>query len=169
MFARSLLRPAPRCPAMGMVAAALVTVVLAIWARTPAAAGPQHYGFGMSYLAAVERVGGGTRLVVYEGPLRAKRAPWIPRWLDRSATFGSVMDGGIAIGNFWPGSFAKEYLVALSSSGGQLTAKVLPPPECFSTAPWTVSSAATLPAPTGTALACAAGDLRGTGKDSFCS
>lgn len=165
MSAGSLLRPAPRCPAMGVVAVALVAVVLAIWARTPAAAGPQHYGFGMSYLAAVERVGGGTRLAVYEGPLRAKPASWIPRWLDRSATFGSVMDGGIAIGNFWPGSFAKEYLVALSSGSGQLTARVLPPPECFSTAPWTVSSAATLPATTGTALACAAGDLRGTGKD----
>lgn len=145
------------------VSVAVLVVLLSV--SRAAVAGPQHYGFGMSYLAAVEQVGSSRRLAVYEAPLRAKSAVWIPRWLDRSVSFDNVLPGGIAIGNFWPGSFGKDYLTALVQTGSEIQLKVLAPPECFTTSGWPVSSTTVPTLPTGTVLGCAAGDLRGLSKD----
>ena len=105
-----------------------------------AVAGPQHWGFGMSYLATLRKLADRTALVVYEGPLRAKNATWIPRWIDRTTDFSNVVPGGMAIGNFWPADQGKEYLVVISQEGPKVTLRVLEPPEVFRVGPWAEKS-----------------------------
>ncbi|MBP7936182.1 MAG: hypothetical protein KA354_16190 [Phycisphaerae bacterium] len=141
----------------------VATMVLAL--VNPVWAGPQHWGFGFSYLAAIEDSEGTRRLVVYEPPLHAKNDTWPSRWLDRSTVLVDVAGGGLAVGDFWPASFGKEYLATVSVSGGNLTVKVYEPPECFSTRPWALKSTSTAIPVTGTFLGATAGNLRRSGKD----
>jgi hypothetical protein len=117
----------------------------------------------MSYLATIKTVGGKPRLVVYEGPLRAKNCSWIPRWIDN--TTGCSGLSAIAIGNFWPSDPGKEYLAAVSSSGATVTIRTLEPPECFSVAQWKQTASGTVPIAKGRIVGSATGDLLAAGKD----
>ncbi len=130
-----------------------------------AAAGPQHWGFGFSYLAAIEEVAGARRLIVYEPPLIAQDVTWPSRWLDRTTVLTDVPSGGLAIGDFFPAAFTNDYLTTIRQISGQLTMKLYAAPEFFSTRAWTLKSTSTGVAVTGTFLGAAAGDLRGVGKD----
>lgn len=145
-------------PAFFVILAVLATAV-------PSLAGPQHWGFGMSYLAAVKQIGGQKQLVVYEGPLRAKNATWISRWIDRTTDVSAVISGGIAVGNFWPSDPGKEYLVLVSQSGTTVTLRVLDAPECFKVGQWTLKSTGTVTVSSGSVVAAATGDLASLGKD----
>lgn len=130
-----------------------------------ALAGPQHWGFGFPYLVTIEDVGGAKRLVAFEPPLFAQDCTWPVRWLDRTTGFAEVAPGSFAVGNFWPGNFAKEYLATVALSGGNLTVRVYEPPECFSTAAWTLRATSGPIPVSGTLLGVAAGDLRNLNKD----
>ena len=128
----------------------------------PVLAGPQHWGFGMEYLAVIEKVAGTARLVVYEAPVRAKDAVWISRWVDDSELYKDVLLGCMAVGNFWPGDFGKDYIAVITGNGERSVLRILEPPEVFGTMPWRVVSSSPI---YGRPVAITAGDLRGEKKD----
>lgn len=123
-----------------------------------AVAGPQHWGFGMSYLATIENRDRKYQLVVYEAPLRAKDAVWISRWVDESEHYQNIVPGCLAGGNFWPGDFGKDYLIAIEKEGDKFFIRVLEPPEVFGTMPWKIVSSTALESKTAP-IAATAGDL----------
>jgi len=143
---------------------ALVLATALLTAST-ALAGPHHWGFGFSYLAAIEESAGTRRLVVYEPPLRAKDFTWPARWLDRTTVLTDVPTGGLAVGNFWPSSPGKEYLATVQIASSSAYVNVYDPPEFFCVRAWTRLSTGTGTAVSGTLLATATGDLLATGKD----
>jgi len=143
---------------------ACVWVVLIIGTRG-VLAGPQHWGFGFSYLAAIEDTPEGRRLAVYEPPLRAKDGPWACRWLDRTTGFADVASGGAAIGNFWPSSFGREHLVVVTAGEGAVTLRTYEPPEVFAVGPWTLKATSGAVGISGAFLGATAGNLRGLAKD----
>jgi hypothetical protein len=142
-------------------AAALFIVVMPC---LDSGADPQHWGMGFSYLVTVERDGPKNRLVVYAPPLRAKDAVWIARWVDASDSFKDLVAGGLAVGDFWPANFGKEYLAALTKdSQGDVWIKLFEPPEVFSTKPWRL--VVQFRFGKRNVIAATAGDLLGKGRD----
>ena len=141
----------------------ILTILLSIISPL-AIAGPQHWGFGMSYLATIEKRDGKNQLVVYEAPLRAKDAVWISRWVDESEHYQNIVPGCLAGGNFWTGDFGKDYLVAIEKEGDKYFLRVLEPPEVFGTMPWKIVSSTTLESKDAP-IAATAGDLLGTKSD----
>ncbi len=128
-------------------------------------AGPQHWGFGFSYFAALEEVGGQRRLVVYEPPLRAKDGMWPSRWIDRTTSFDDVPVGGLTVGNFWPASFGTDHIVAIRVVGSQVFMYVYEPPQHFAVRQWSQKSVSTGVSISGTFLGAAGGNPRGATKD----
>ncbi|MBN1511047.1 MAG: hypothetical protein JXB13_03455 [Phycisphaerae bacterium] len=143
----------------------VAAMVLVAAAAEPAQGGPQHWGYGFSYLAAIEEADGGRRLVVYEPPMFAQDCTWPSRWLDRTTVLSDVPAGGMAIGDYWPGSFGREYLTTVRLTGGSLVVSVYEPPEYFTTDAWALKSTSTGVAVAGTLLGATAGDLRNLNKD----
>lgn len=99
-------------------------------------AAPQHFGFGQGYLATVQSVGGESRLVVHAAPLRAKDGGWLLRWVDRHTDLGSVVPGGVAVGDFWPKTMGRDYLALVDRAGAGFSVRVLQAPEVFSDRKW---------------------------------
>ena len=130
-------------------------------AASAALCGPQHWGSGYPYLAALETHGSSKWLVVYEGPLRAKDSVWIPRWVDRATDFSSVGSAGLVIGNFWTAGVSRDYLVLVTQAGNTVTLKVLQPPDYFKVGSWTLRSTSTVTLTSGTVIAAAAGNPLG--------
>lgn len=150
------------------IAGAILLIALLFLALGGADAGPQHWGFGMSYLATLRQMGDRTCLVVYEGPIRAKNTAWIPRWIDRTTDFSNVVPGGIVVGSFWPSSTglgAKDHLVTIAQAGTTLTIRTHEPPECFAVAQWTLRRSVSLTLSSGSVIAAAAGDVLGLLED----
>ncbi len=144
-----------------------VTLLIAttLLAASAAVAGPHHWGFGFSYLAAIEESGGARRLVVYEPPLRAKDFTWPARWLDRTTVLSDLPTGGLAVGNFWPSTPGKEYLATVKVTSGNAYVNVYDPPEFFSARAWSRLSTGSGTAVAGALVAATAGDLLATGSD----
>lgn len=109
-------------------------VAAALSASAPAA--PQHFGFGQGYLATVQSVEGRARLVVHAAPLRAKDGEWLLRWVDRQTELGSVIPGGVAVGDFWPKTMGRDYLALVDREAGGVSVRVLQAPEVFSDRAW---------------------------------
>lgn len=146
------------------------TILVALLAFASAAhAGPQHWGFGFGYLVTVEQEQGGKRaLSVYEPPLRVKDGEWLLRWRDTTDTYQNVLEGGIAIGNFWPRPMGTEHVVALRSSADGIQILTLGAPESFSRQPWRVlgqSKYSSSSEESKTLLNVTAGDVLGRGFD----
>jgi len=117
------------------------SVSVALLLTAPVLAGPQHWGFGFGYLAAVEEDAAGQRaLCVYEPPVRVKDCEWLLRWRDTSGQYAHVVPGGVAVGDFWPqGMGGKEYLVLINHTEADgYSVQVLDPPEVFSDRAWRV-------------------------------
>jgi hypothetical protein len=140
-------------------------VALSLMGAVAAWAGPQHWGFGFSYLAALEEVDGVRRLVVYEPPLHATDEVWPSRWIDRDTDYSAVPAGGLAVGDFWPGPFSREYLATVTLADANLTVGVYEPPEYFAVRPWTLKATSTPIPVTGTILGATAGNIRNQAKD----
>lgn len=159
-----------KCPSMKRFCAfafplSAITLGFALFTHNTASAGPQHWGFGFSYLAVIEEVDGQSRLVVYEPPMHCRDFIWPARWLDRTTVLDDVASGGIAVGDFWPEDFGKEYLVTVADSAGQLAFDVYAPPEIFATRQWEHESSSGSNPVTGTFLGATAGDLIGGSAD----
>lgn len=157
-------------PSLSVARRLFVTVAIAVICvigpeLSPAFAGPQHWGFGFSYLAAIEDVGGARRLVVYEPPLFCRDATWPARWLDRETDFGALTPGAIAVGDYFPSSFGTEYLAGVRVEGGNLYVDIYQPPQVFRTGSWTKTATSAAIPVTGTLLGATAGELRYTGED----
>lgn len=127
--------------------------------------GPQHWGFGFSYLAALEELAGQRRLVVYEPPLRAKDGVWLSRWIDRTTSFEDVPVGGLTVGNFWPSSFGTDHLAVVRLVGGQVIVHVYEPPQCFAVRQWSQKSVSNAASISGNFLGATAGNPRASAKD----
>lgn len=114
-------------------------MVTAMLAALPAAAGPQHWGFGFGYLVTIEENERGERaLSVYEPPLRVKDGDWLLRWRDTSDQYQDVLPNGVAVGDFWPEPMGgREHVVVVTyTEDAGLSVAALDPPEVFGTRPW---------------------------------
>ncbi len=145
----------------------LLVSLLLLGVALPSAttAGPQHWGFGFSYLAAIEEVDGTRRLVVYEPPLFARDHTWLSRWVDRETDFGTVDAGGLAVGDYWPDEFGTAYLTTVRQDADRIYIDTYQPPEFFTTDAWAHSATSGGLLVSGSFLGATAGDLRGVGND----
>lgn len=128
----------------------MACLVFCVGASVAALAGPQHWGFGFSYLVTLEEGADGARaLSAYEPPMHVKDGPWLLRWRDAAPQYADVLPNGLAVGDFWPEPMGgTEYLAALVQTQPAVPpiVRIYAAPQTFGTQAWRVVVEQSLPA-----------------------
>lgn len=121
--------------------------ILIVFGALTTVAAPSYYGFGFPHIIALEHNAelytSSYAIVAYDTPIRAKNeGTFLSRFVWQDPAFSQVVTGGVAVGNFWPSTDTREYMMLMRRYGTTLSGEVYRAPGVYSTRGWNKKSSA---------------------------